>query len=243
MGNEWDFAIGKLETEDKPRISNWMIQCHAFSHLALPVGDLFLKIPREAQTRFKPLVDAYGVALRDYSSDSNDLFVKYSALFDSVYEFNFGDQFQHVFIDPHLTNFKIKFFHDTTAARADHGSFIIHPENNAWMIITYILRHVVTNFERDIVCPFKMIPLFDVERAKEMKGWIQIPVPTQFLYSTFESDFEETAATVVAEGIGGFTAMNGFESHTQYPILFRYTEKSPRSGALYIKSDINIFYD
>ena len=243
MGNELDFVVGQFKEDDHPRLSDWMFTCNAFFHLTLPVGDLFMSMPRDAEIAFKPLVDAYGVALRDYCSDTKQLYRTYCSLFDKVYEFEFGDQHQCYFIDPFLTKTKLEFFRLTIKARREHGSFQIHPNNNAWMLIVYVLRHVVQNFESDVVSPFKMIPLFDIELIAPLNGWVQIPARTSFLSVTSPLDMTETAPTVWSSHTVTFTRMEGFDGNTCYPVLIQRNGSTHNTLCqAYIQPDCVIFY-
>jgi hypothetical protein len=242
MGKEVDLVLGKIAEEHTFRQSDPAFQFRAFSHLTLPVGAGYMKIPREAETTFKPLVEAYGIALRDLDpnidADLDALYLAYSNLFEEVYDFNFGDQFQRLYFYPFLTELKLAYFRGTIECRRNYGDIHIHPENNAWMIIPYAFRHIVTNFDCDVVSAFKMIPFVDEHLSKPVVGWVQIPDTTVFKTISLFVDDDATVGMIV---VAKFPAMYPFEGDIPYPLMYKDCSDAPGSRDFYIKADEVIF--
>jgi hypothetical protein len=235
-----DVAIAKTQNEDGLRQSEKWHQFRAFSHLTIPVGDGYIPMPLQAETTFKPLVDAYGIALRDYVPDNegrfndNNLYRAYSTLFEQVYAFDFGDHFKRISVDPMLTRIKLGYFKNTIAVRKQYTDFKVHPENNAWLPITYTMRLFVTEFDDDVVSVFKMFPLLEGSSARPREGWVQLASNAQFLCCQFEFEFGETLKAI---GWATFIVMKPFSGNIVYPVMF------VSSGEVYIKVAEAIFYD
>jgi hypothetical protein len=139
-----------------------------------PCGCWLHEVPQEAETTFKPLVDAYGVVLRDFGHNLDPLYEAYSNLFEAVYDFDFGDQYQTSYSYPVITELKLSYFRGTIYWRKVFGEIKIHPKNNAWMIIPYAFHHVIYKFKCDVATAFKMIPLVNSPSSKPVVGWEKI---------------------------------------------------------------------
>jgi hypothetical protein len=237
---ELDFVLGKIADEFTFRHSDPDYQFLAFSHLTLPVGDGYMKMPREAETTFKSLVDAYGVALHNFGHDLDPLYEAYSNLFEAVYDFDFGDQHQILYSYPVITELKLSYFRGTVYWRKVFGEIKIHPQNNAWMLIPYAFRHVIYKFERDVATAFKMIPLVDSPLSKPVVGWVKIPDTTRFKTISL---FVDDSVSVGKIGMGTFSVMEPFEGNISYPVMYKESGETPVSRDFYIKANEVIFYD
>jgi hypothetical protein len=172
----------------------------AFSHLSLPVGGRFEGFPFDSQLTFKPLVDEYYAHLNSNMVKDDTSFTKFSHIVDTIAEFPWIGGTASRTNSVRLMQIKVEFFQASMAALSCLGCFIIHPDNNAWLIIVYTLRKMIMIPKDEFKTIFKMVPLVDGQDYDPIPGWGQVPSDTKFAKVIF-NDINEGTCTIKGKGL------------------------------------------
>jgi hypothetical protein len=218
-----DDSLSACENNQRPRfasfvcfhlfysfaISNIMSTCNAssidfqflaFSHLSLPVGGRFEGFPLDSQLTFKPLVDEYYTYLNSNNVKDDISFKKFSHLVDTIAAFPWIGGTASRTNSLRLMQIKDEFFEVSMAALSRLGGFIIHPDNNAWLVIVYTLREMIMIPKDEFKTLFKMVPLVDGHDYAPIPGWAQVPSDTKFAKVVF-NDINEATRTIKGKGL------------------------------------------
>jgi hypothetical protein len=207
-------------------------QIRAFNHVSVLAGGAFQHHSAEVKNCFKPLVDEYGTALSKSPQDKYEIFTKMNAIINKVIKYPWDGINEQSFNKENVQYVKNSLFEHTIDALNECGGITVHHKNNAWFIIAYTLREILTLPDVNSVITFKLIPLINNDDDESLPGWVEIDSGTKFS-AIYVVQISEATRTV--HGRATFHIGDPFNVATWYPIILKVGTSGQHQ--LYLKPD------
>jgi hypothetical protein len=193
-------------------------QFRAFDHVSILAGGSFERHSPDAKNFFKGVVDDYGRALSKLSPDKNKIFIKMNEIIDKVLAYPWNGMGPLAFDRDRVESLRHSMLENTMIALKAYGAIKINSNNNAWFIITYTMRELLTLPVIDSVITYKMIPLTIQNDDQPVSNWVEIDSNTTF---TSLHVLQCNEATRTVYGRATFQVGDPFNGAVWYPIMLK----------------------